>query len=209
MSQLYQKRSYVIAFENAAEYDGTFVENSEGGLYFRNYKNLLIIGGGDHRTGKGSCNYDKIRDFARKHYPNAKEKFVWATQDCMSLDGVSYIGRYSNSLKDVYVASGFNEWGMTSSMIAAKIITDMISGKNNKYADVFTPSRSMLSGQLFANIGVTLADFIIPTTKRCSHLGCTLKHNKSEHSWDCPCHGSRFEENGNIIDNPATKNIKI
>lgn len=205
--KLYQKRSYVIAFENAAQYDGTFVENSEGGLYFRNYKNLLIIGGGDHRTGKGGCNYDKIRAFARKHYPDAKEKYVWATQDCMSLDGVPYIGKYSNGLEDVYTATGFNEWGMTSSMVAAKIITDAISGTINEYADVFNPSRSMLSKQLFSNIGVTLADFIIPTTKRCPHLGCALKHNKSEHSWDCICHGSRFEENGNIIDNPTTKNL--
>lgn len=207
--KLYQKRSYVIAFENAEQYDGTFVENSEGGLYFRNYKNLLIIGGGDKRTGKGGCNYEKIRQFARQHYPNAKEKYIWATQDCMSLDGVSYIGRYSGGLSDVYTATGFNEWGMTSSMAAAKIITNAIIGKPDKFADVFNPSRSMLSKQLFSNIGITLGNFVIPTTKRCSHLGCSLKYNKDEHSWDCMCHGSRFEENGDIIDNPATRNINI
>lgn len=206
--KLYQKRSYIIALENAGQYDGTFVENREGGLYFRNYKNLLLIGGGDHRTGKGGCNYDILREFAHKHYPNAKEKYSWATQDCMSLDGVPYIGKYSENLENVYTASGFNEWGMTTSMVAAKILTDMVSGVYSQYAEVFNPSRNMFSGQLFANLGITLADFIIPTTKRCPHLGCALKHNKSEHSWDCLCHGSRFEENGDLIDNPATNNMK-
>ncbi len=207
-AKLYQKRSYAIAYENAAQYNGTFVENRESGLYFRNYKDLLIIGGGDHRTGKGGLNYTEIRRFVKKHYPYAKEKYIWAAQDCMSLDGVPYIGNYSKNTDNIYVASGFNEWGMTTSMVCAKILTDTISGKYNKYSEVFNPSRSMVSKQLFSNIGVTLADFLIPTTRRCPHLGCALKWNKEEHSWDCPCHGSRFEVNGKLIDNPSTGNLK-
>ena len=208
-AKLYQMRSYVIALENAAQYDGTFVGNGEGDLYFRNYKNLLLVGGGDHRTGKNGGGYNMLRSFAKRNFPEAKEKYAWATQDCMSLDGVPYIGRYSQSTENVFVISGFNEWGMTSSMVAAEILTDMIMGRKNKFAEVYDPSRSMLNSQLFANIGVTLADFVIPSTKRCPHLGCTLKWNPAEHSWDCPCHGSRFDDKGHLINNPATGDLKL
>ena len=36
-------------------------------------------------------------------------------------------------------------------------------------------------------------------------MGCMLKWNKAEHTWDCPCHGSRFDEDGGLIDNPAKR----
>ncbi len=206
-AKLYQKRSYILALEHAASYDGTYAENRENGMYFRNYHDLLLIGGGDHRTGKQGGNYEELRRFARRYYPHATEKYVWSTQDCMSLDGVPYIGQYSKTLPDVYVASGFNEWGMTTSMAAAKILTDLVLGKPNAYASVFNPSRSMITGQLFTNLGTTLIDYITPTKKRCPHMGCALKWNPLEHSWDCPCHGSRFEENGELIDNPATEDL--
>ncbi|MDR1630606.1 MAG: FAD-dependent oxidoreductase [Oscillospiraceae bacterium] len=208
-AKLYQKRSYVIALEGAAEYDGTFVDNRKGGMYFRNYKNLLLIGGGDHRTGKCGGNFEELRAFAKKHYPGAREKYAWATQDCMSLDGVPYIGRYSDGLPNVYVATGFNEWGMTSSMAAAKILTAFVTGRYDPHALAFSPSRSMLRPQLFANMGATLLDFLSPTAKRCPHLGCALKWNPVEHSWDCPCHGSRFAKNGKLIDNPATGDLRL
>jgi len=67
----------------------------------------------------------------------------------------------------------------------------------------------MLTGQLFANIGTTLLDFITPMPKRCPHLGCALKWNDIEYSWDCPCHGSRFGENGKLIDNPSTGDLDV
>ena len=208
-AKLYQKRSYVIALENASNIDGTYISDEKNGMYFRNYGNLLLIGGGDHRTGKTGGNYEEIRRFAKRFYPSSNEQYAWATQDCMSLDGIPYIGTYSHNLPNVYVASGFNEWGMTSSMVAAKIIIDKIMGKTNKYEDVFCPSRNMFKMQLLANMSTTFIDFITPTTKRCPHLGCALKWNSVEHTWDCPCHGSRFDSNGKLIDNPATGDLNI
>ena len=127
----------------------------------------------------------------------------------MSLDGVPYIGRYSAGLPDVYVASGFNLWGMTSSMVASEILTDMVLGRKNKFASAFDTGRSMLTGQLFSNIGTTLLNLITPTPKRCSHLGCALKWNPEEQSWDCPCHGSRFDKHGRIINNPAMRDSNV
>ena len=207
--KLYQQRSYVIALENAPDLHCTIEDAAENGVYLRNYKDLLLIGGGDHRTGKSGVGFDVPRAFAKRYFPGAKEKYAWANQDCVSLDGVPYIGPYSTGLPDVYVASGFGLWGMTTSMAAAGILTDLVMGRENRFAAVFAPGRSMLTGQLFSNLGTTLLDFATPTAKRCSHLGCALKWNSAEHSWDCPCHGSRFDEHGRLIDNPAMRDSHV
>ena len=137
--KLYQHRSYVIALENAPDVGGMYVDEAQAGMSFRNYKNLLLIGGGDHRTGKKGGGWRELRDFARRHYPQAEEQYRWATQDCMSLDGAAYIGPYSASTKDLYVATGFNKWGMTSSMVSAMLLSDLVQGKENPYAEVFSP----------------------------------------------------------------------
>lgn len=203
----YQHRSYVIAFENTQQIDGMYVDERKTGMSFRNYRDLLLIGGGGHRTGKQGGKWQEISDFASRRYPNAKERFRWAAQDCMTLDGIPYIGLYSHGTPDMYVATGFNKWGMTSAMAAASILTDMIKGKQNDYASLFSPARSMLHPQLFINAAEAAVNLLTPTVKRCPHLGCALKWNSQEHSWDCPCHGSRFDEDGALIDNPATGNL--
>lgn len=206
--KLYQHRSYVIAVDNAPDINGMYLDEKENGLSFRNYKNLLLIGGGDHRTGKTGGSYNILYDFCRKNYPDSDIKYKFATQDCMSLDGMPYIGQYSDRTTNLYVATGFNKWGMTSSMVAADILSDMVTDRMNAYEDLFAPDRSVLHPQLFANIFHSFTGIITPTVPRCPHLGCALKYNKEEHSWDCPCHGSRFTENGELIDNPATDDLK-
>ncbi len=202
--KLYQHRSYVVAYENAQNLDGMYVDESLKGLSMRSYKNLLLIGGGSHRTGKKGGNWQEIRAFANKNYPDAVTRYEWATQDCMSLDSVPYIGRYSAQTPDLYVATGFNKWGITSSMAAAKILCDMVLEKENEFAEVFSPQRSILKPQLFINGLESAANLLSPFPRRCPHLGCALKWNRAENSWDCPCHGSRFTKSGKLIDNPAT-----
>ena len=131
-----------------------------------------------------------------------------AAQDCMSLDSIPYIGMYSKSTPELFVASGFNKWGITGSMVAAMLLTDMVQDKRNEYADIFSPQRSILRPQLFINTIESAANLLTFSKKRCPHLGCALKWNKAEHTWDCPCHGSRFTKDGILIDNPATGNLK-
>lgn len=207
--KLYQSRSYVIALEKASDIDGMYIDESDKGLSFRNYKDLLFIGGSNHRTGKKSEAYQGLRSFAREHYPTLKEAYHWAAQDCMSLDSMPYIGNYSKNTANWYTATGFNKWGMTGAMVAANLLRNTICGIDNSYAEVFTPARTIIKPQLFINTAETAISLITPLPKRCSHLGCALKYNKYEHSWDCACHGSRFDEKGRIIENPANKNIKL
>lgn len=206
--KLYQHRSYVLAFTHTPKSLGMYVDEADKGLSFRTHQNLLLLGGGDHRTGKQGGNWKELREFAKKHYPNAQEVYHWATQDCMTLDGIPYIGQYSKNTPNLYVATGFNKWGMTSAMVAALLLRDLILGKKTPYAPVFSPSRSIWHPQLFLNGLETTVNLLTPTRKRCPHLGCALKWNKVEHTWDCPCHGSRFTEAGELIDNPATDDLK-
>ena len=95
----------------------------------------------------------------------------------------------------------------TGSMVSAMIISDMLCGEKNEYADIFSPSRRILHPQLALNAAESVTNLVLPSRKRCPHLGCALKWNKAEHSWDCPCHGSRFAENGRVLDNPANGDI--
>ena len=207
--KLYQHRSYVIALKNAQNVKGMYVDESNKGLSFRNYGDLLLLGGGGHRTGKkGGC-WQELEDFAHRHYKNAEIFARWATQDCMTLDGVPYIGQYSKSTRDVYVATGFNKWGMTNAMVAADLLRDLVMGKSNPYAAVFDPSRAILHPRLAVNAFESVVGLLTPTAPRCPHLGCALKYNRAEHSWDCPCHGSRFTDDGQLIDNPATDDKKL
>lgn len=202
--KLYQHRSYVLALENAPDVRGMYLDEDEKGLSFRNYGNLLLLGGGSHRTGKKGGGWQELEAFARRHYPDARIKARWATQDCMTLDGVPYIGPYAKHTRGLYVATGFNKWGMTSSMVAAAVLTDLILDRKNPYEELFSPSRTVLRPQLAANALASALGLLTPTAPRCPHMGCALKYNAAEHSWDCPCHGSRFGEDGALIDNPAT-----
>ncbi len=202
--KLYQHRSYVLALKNAPDVQGMYLDEDEKGLSFRNYGGLLLLGGGSHRTGRQGGSWTELERFARHCYPDAQSAARWAAQDCMTLDGVPYIGPYSKRTRGLYVATGFNKWGMTSSMAAAEVLTDLVLDRKNPCTELFSPSRTMLRPQLAVNALESSLGLLTPTVPRCPHMGCALKYNAAEHSWDCPCHGSRFGEDGTLIDNPAT-----
>ena len=206
--KLYQHRSYVLGLENTTGVQGMYVDEAPTGLSFREYDGLLFLGGGAHRTGKNGGGWRELERFAAQKYPHSRPSYRWATQDCMTLDGLPYIGQYSKSTPNLYVATGYNKWGMTNAMVAARLLCDLILGKMNPYTEVFDPSRSMLCAQLARNTLSSVMGLITPTVPRCPHLGCALQYNKQEHTWDCPCHGSRFTADGRLLDNPATKGCK-
>ncbi|MBO5136475.1 MAG: FAD-dependent oxidoreductase [Clostridia bacterium] len=203
--KMYQHRSYVLALKNAKTVKNMYVDEKDDGLSFRSYKDVLLLGGGGHRTGGKGGGWTELERIKKEYYPEAKIVTKWATQDCMTLDSIPYIGRYSKGTPDLYVATGFNKWGMTSSMVSAMLLSDMVQERKNDCEYLYSPQRSIIHPQLAVNVFESVKGLLTPTVPRCPHLGCALKYNKEEHSWDCPCHGSRFEEEGNLINNPATK----
>lgn len=206
--KMYQQRSYVLALKQAGKVEGIYLDAAENGLSLRMHGDRLLLGGGGHRTGKKGGGWAYLESQSRKYFPDAEVVCRWATQDCMTLDGMPYIGRYSRGSENLYVATGFNKWGMTSSMVSAMILSEMVQGRDHPWTRVFDPSRTVLRPQLAVNALESIRNLLTPTVPRCPHLGCALRWNRQERSWDCPCHGSRFAENGELLDNPATGNMK-
>lgn len=206
--KLYQSRSYVLALENAPLFEGMYVEDRDNGLSFRRAGELLLVGGGGHRTGHKGGGWEQLRSQVKKWYPQAKEVAHWAAQDCITLDGGAYVGQYSPRTPDLFVTTGFNKWGWTAAMAGAELLCDLLQGKANVYVPAFAPDRSMPAAAALGNAAEAVWDILRPTAPRCPHMGCALRYNAPERSWDCPCHGSRFDENGGLIDNPATDDMK-
>lgn len=205
--KLTQKKSFVATIAHTANRNYNCIGANPGDLYFRTYQNSLLIGGNDQKTGKTKKGYLDILNYIEKNHPNEKVTYQWVNQDCVTLDGLPYIGNYGNS-KTMFVATGFNLWGMTGSMIAARLIQDKIEQKKNPYSYLFHPKRHMPVVPLLKNISTVLCNFV-KLKKRCSHLGCALYYNENEGMYECPCHGTKYTSSGEIIFNPAQKNIDI
>lgn len=222
-ARMYQERSYVLALklnsgsgepgDEGPEHRGIYYGIDEGGLSFRSAGDLVLLGGMGHRTGEcpKESPYDALRKQADILWKDYTEAAAWSAQDCMTLDSVPYIGEFSKLRPDWYVATGFGKWGMTNSMVAAMIVKDAIMGRYNPDWLLFSPQRITLRASyrpFFIHLAHTVKNFFVPGGPRCAHLGCRLKWNRAEKTWDCPCHGSRFTKDGNIIDNPSKKDIK-
>jgi len=205
--KLYQHRSYVMALENAEIPNGMYLGAEYPNLSLRKYGEALLLGGCGDRTGK-TGGWQELSYYAHRYFPKSKCVCRWATQDCIPLDGMPYIGQYSPNTPGLYVATGFQKWGMTTAMAAAGILSDLIVGKETPYANLFSPSRTILHPQLAWNCLETLKNWITFRKPRCPHMGCALHWNREEHSWDCSCHGSRFSESGEVLDNPASADMK-
>lgn len=215
----HQSRSYVIALEGEGvptRLGGMYYGIDRDGLSFRHAEGKLLVGGGSHRTGKDikkECKTDSVRKQIKRYYPKGVEVAHWAAQDCMPHDGIPFIGRFSMKHENWYVATGFQKWGMTTAMVSAMIISDLIAGVENSYSKVFSPQRLLVRAG-FRNFLVDVWESIIglgcgvfvPKNHRCTHMGCALVWNEEEESWDCPCHGSRYTKEGSLIDNPAQTN---
>ena len=246
--RMHQERSYVLALKGPERLHGMYLGIDEDcGWSFRSWDKLLLLGGGNHRTGENreGSRYQTLRQKARQWWPQAQEAAHWSAQDCMTLDGVPYIGRYSASEPDWYVATGFGKWGMTHSMVSALLLSDLITDIANPWESVFSPQRFTfrasagnfmkegahaardLTRRFFAAAREEIGELgtgrggivesagekigvykdpqgqLFPVRPFCPHLGCQLEWNPDELSWDCPCHGSRFDYHGKLLDDPA------
>lgn len=127
----------------------------------------------------------------------------------MSLDSIPYIGRHREKTKHLYVATGMSKWGMTGSMVASRLLSDLIIHGKSELEALYSPRRPMAGLQLAANLCFAAAGLLSVGGPRCTHLGCKLHKNCVEGTWDCACHGSRFDEAGNVIDNPAKRRAHL
>lgn len=209
----HQERSYVLALSGCGEMNGMYYGIDSDGLSFRQAGEYLLFGGASHRTGKNGCGgaYQTLKMTADQYFPGSKIVTKWSAQDCMPHDGIPFIGKYSVFTPNLYVATGFQKWGMTSSMVTAIILKEELCGRESPYGKVFSPQRIHFRAG-FANLMTDVGESIKGLTKgffhpkkRCTHLGCELVWNPDEDSWDCPCHGSRFDQDGMLLDNPANQ----
>ena len=147
--KMYQASSYVIGVDvKKTINNGMYITASDPTFSFRtanyNGKKILLLGGCGHKTGTPAPyedTYGTLENYAKQLYPNCEILFRWDTRDCITLDKIPYIGRFSNVMDNIYVGTGFNKWGMTTSNVAANIVCDIILGKENKYAYVFDSTR--------------------------------------------------------------------
>ena len=206
-AKMYQKQSFVVSVKSNKILDGSYVDISHGGYYLRQYKNNILIGANDRRTATKGPTYENIVKFSKDTFLDSEFISSWSNEDCITLDGIPYVGYYSKKSKNLFVATGFNLWGMTSSMICATVISEMIINGISKYEKLLSPSRKIKKFNLLINSLHTTKYLLSPKLKRCSHLGCALKYNKNDQTFECPCHGTRYDKNGEVIDGPGIKNI--
>jgi glycine/D-amino acid oxidase-like deaminating enzyme/nitrite reductase/ring-hydroxylating ferredoxin subunit len=215
---------------------------------------MVIAGGESHKTGQGgdtAARVARLERWARERFDVRSIEYRWSTQDNMPVDGVPFIGRLAPFQKRLWVATGFMKWGLTNGTAAGMILTDLIAGRVNPWADLFDSTRfkPLASAKELvkenANVGVHfVGDHLgrpdVPSVGSlapgeggivrrgaskvaayrdeggtvhavsavCTHLGCQVKWNQAERSWDCPCHGSRFDVSGRVIQGPAVKDLE-
>jgi Rieske Fe-S protein len=219
----------------------------------RSHGDVLIVGGEGHTTGARSATperYERLEEFARRHWDVAAIPYRWSAQDPVSWDHLPVIGPYHPRTDRLFVASGFHKWGLSSGAFAARILSDLIAGRANPWAERFNPSRLGARGlpklaQLNSKVAIEFfGDRLLPAgggaaddvppgearvirdglgktgvyrdpggalhavSVRCTHLGCLLRWNGAERSWDCPCHGSRFDVDGSVLEGPATSPLE-
>lgn len=179
----------------------------------------LLVGGEGHKTGTDEdtgMHYERLERWAEHHFGLESPTHRWATQDNVSIDKVPFVGRLTRGSEHVSTATGFGKWGMTNGTASAMILTDHIVGRPNDWAPLFDSKRinPMASAKKFIQENAEVATHFVGdrlthrSNPRCTHLGCVLRKNGAEGTWDCPCHGSRFDANGDVIQGPAISGLK-
>ncbi|MCL1901100.1 MAG: FAD-dependent oxidoreductase [Firmicutes bacterium] len=248
--KMYKSTSYAIAIKSSQNIFNSVTQMKQNGMTLRFYNDSIIIGGYDHRSGrpKFSDAFKKLEGFAFENFDAVNVTDRWSANDCMTSDGIPYVGRLFKKNDDILIISGFNKWGMANSAIAANVIFDIVQNKENAYVKLFDPRRKKQILPFFIVNALTnvknliLKPFTFLPVKKseslkcgegqiawhkgkkqavykdenkklhvcnhlCSHLKCQMKFNDSNLTWECPCHGSRYDIEGNILCGPTNREI--
>lgn len=225
-ARLTPQRSYCIAVRGAAQVPAVMAITADSptrsirGAVGRDGEELLVIGGEGHATGAErdtEQRYAALEAYARDLYGATEVTHRWSAHDLMPADGLPYVGPYTPLSRHLWTAGGFRKWGMTNATMAAEILAARIAGRRHPLASTFDTNRI---APLQAAPGIAKEAFkdgrhlvVDHVTRRdapvCTHLGCRLRWNTAEESWDCPCHGSRFAADGRVLTGPATKPLNL
>ncbi|HJR90063.1 MAG TPA: FAD-dependent oxidoreductase [Aeromicrobium sp.] len=220
---LQAQRSYVIALSGAKPPDGMFLSVGDPVVSVRDEpeRALVLVGGHGHVTGRTSSpqrHLARLRSWAAATFPDATEEFAWGAQDYRAFDAVPEVGWLPWTDGRVHVATGYGKWGMTNAVAAALIISADTLGERPEWAERMMrgPGNGRAVADLAAfNVGVaarlvnSLPARVAGSRPICTHLGGVLCWNDAERSWDCPLHGSRFAETGEVIEGPAVAALKL
>ncbi len=219
-----QKRSYVLAVKNVPQFEGMYYGIGTDELSYRFYGDILLVGGGGHRTGECAdcCGFRHLEKCLREKFPEAQVVGKWSAQDCITHDDLPFVGKFSLLRPYWYVASGLKKWGMTGAMACAKILSAQMcgmeemgggAGEQKVLTDamaLFKPQRLHFLAGMHAirehaavNAKGLTAGNLLRRKPRCPHMGSELVWNGENRTWECPCHGSRFDKNGIVLDGPA------
>ncbi len=243
------ERSYVVAGPSSRlGLDAMYWAHDDGWSLrpWASADGLLVLVGGESHTMTDHVStaqhYAALTHTATARF-GVDVQHRWSAFDYRTTDGAPFIGRLSPRSRRRYVATGFHKWGMTTSMVAAMIISAQIAGTHSPYLGVFDSTRiaPTLSTQLVSNAAKVAGRFVgdriaarrtdalpepgggVVVRRRgkdvavsrdrsgrlhavratCTHLGCLVQFNDGDQSWDCPCHGSRFDLDGAVLDGPA------
>lgn len=257
--KMYQEISYVIAVKPRIKFkvNGMYINDENPKISIKtakyNGENILLFAGYNNKTGENidlTSKYKSLKEKAKQICGEFETLYEWNTEDCISLDKIPYIGDFSKFTNNIFIATGFDKWGITTSNIAANIICDKINKNINEYEDIFKATRleaiknndelkNMIkqsfkslvidkfstTDEVIDNIPNDEGKIVMFGNKKvgiykdkngnvyavnpvCTHLGCELTWNNLNKTWDCPCHGSRFEYTGKNIYGPAIKNLE-
>lgn len=158
-SRLSPQRSYVVCVKvPSVDLDGMYINVEKPTRSIRTAKgekgeSYLIVGGEGHKTGQhedsshdDSTNdrYKTLTQFAKQHFPVESIDSHWSAQDYETLDRLPYIGEMTSGFSDVFVATGFDKWGMTNGTIAGLLLADLAQNKFNSYTALYSPTRTKI-----------------------------------------------------------------
>ncbi|MEG0639173.1 MAG: FAD-dependent oxidoreductase [Clostridia bacterium] len=135
--------------------------------------------------------------------------------EAYSADGLPYIGTYSKNTPNLFVAAGYGGRGLIGSMVAAQAICAKVLGLPSEEYEIYSGQRKQkrvlyAQARVSAHLGARyVRGFLRPQAPRCPHLGCKLVYRPKARLWECPCHGSRFDDIGHVLNAPAVHDAVI
>jgi glycine/D-amino acid oxidase-like deaminating enzyme/nitrite reductase/ring-hydroxylating ferredoxin subunit len=126
-------RSYALAFDHPAPPELMMLSAGNPSRSIRDAPGAtgprLLVGGEGHPVGRVRSeleHVDRLRAWTAEHFPGAVETHAWSAQDYASHDGFPFVGTLPRGGGHIYLASGFDKWGMTNAVAAALTFSALV-----------------------------------------------------------------------------------